>query len=177
MQQFEIQLRGGGCGKAKPILKVEENLIIGVPKDLLIKLENQINIINTKATLLVDPQQRNEVIIAIQWFIYNREHLNTFCVNQNLTQLIYTKSLNSARDLLKILPVYLRSSWFLCYQVLQICNDFLRIIYSFQIQNEGREMELTMQQELLQDVEEIKQSQILNKQIYGVQEQNMKYLL
>ncbi|CAK74527.1 unnamed protein product (macronuclear) [Paramecium tetraurelia] len=156
IQQFEIQLRGGGCGQAKPISKVEEKLIIGVPNDLLVKLENYVSIINNKASLLIDPQQRNEVIIAFQWFMYNREHLNTCCVNQNLTQSIYTKSLNSFRELLKILPIYLRSSWFLCYQVLQICNDFLRIIYSFQIQNEDRKMELTMQQELLQDVEEFK---------------------
>ncbi|CAK74525.1 unnamed protein product (macronuclear) [Paramecium tetraurelia] len=156
IQQFEIQLRGGGCGQSKPTSKVEEKLIIGVPNDLLIKLENYVSIINNKASLLIDPQQRNEVIIAFQWFMYNREHLNTCCVNQNLTQSIYTKSLNSFRELLKILPIYLRSSWFLCYQVLQICNDFLRIIYSFQIQNEDRKMELTMQQELLQDVEEFK---------------------
>ncbi|CAD8165613.1 unnamed protein product [Paramecium octaurelia] len=156
IQQFEIQLRGGGCGQAKPTQKVEDKLIIDVPKDLLIKLENYVNIINTKAPLLIDPQQRNEVIIAFQWFMYNREHLNTCCVNQNLTQSIYTKSLNCFRDLLKILPVYLRSSWFLCHQVLQICNDFLRIIYSFQVQNEDRQMELTMQQEFLQDVEEFK---------------------
>ncbi|CAD8190239.1 unnamed protein product [Paramecium pentaurelia] len=44
-----------------------------------------------------------------------------------------------------------------CYQVLQICNDFLKIIYSFLIQIMDIQMELTMQQEFLQDLEQFKE--------------------
>ncbi|CAD8120542.1 unnamed protein product [Paramecium sonneborni] len=156
-QQSFIHLRGGGCGQAKPTQKIEEKIIIGVPDNFLKNLEKYVDVINTKAQLLTDNSQRNEVIIACQWFMYNKEHLNMCCINNNLTQSIYTIMQNSFGNLLKILSVYLRASWFLCYQILQICNDFLRVIYSFQIQSQERYMDLQIQQQFLQDLEEFKE--------------------
>ncbi|CAD8072803.1 unnamed protein product [Paramecium sonneborni] len=164
------QLRGGGCGQSKQKGKNINEITMPeseIPSDFLKNLNDNVDKIIKKASLILDQGQKVEVLMAIQWIFNNREHLNTCCISNKLTISIYNLVLNNFEKLLKILPIYLRTNWYLCYQALQICNELARIIYSFQLKNDkcgfitsmlnrDRNFEVEKQQEYLNDLEEFK---------------------
>ncbi|CAD8122656.1 unnamed protein product [Paramecium sonneborni] len=150
-------LRGGGCGQSKQKGKNTTDNVLPeseIPHDFLTNLNDNIEKIIDKASKILDQGQKVEVLMAIQWFFYNREHLNTCCISNKLTTSICNLVQNNFENLLKILPVYLRANWYLCYQVLQICNELARILYSFQLKSDNRHLKVEKQQEYLNDLEE-----------------------
>ncbi|CAK75752.1 unnamed protein product (macronuclear) [Paramecium tetraurelia] len=57
---------------------------------------------------------------------------------------------------MKQLIIYIKLSGFLFKQLLQICNDLLRIIFSYLLQNEDRYMQDEIQKNFLEIIEEVK---------------------
>ncbi|CAD8113818.1 unnamed protein product [Paramecium primaurelia] len=135
-----MKLRGGGCGQLKA--KNHNQLLhldsVQLPDNFLIQLNNYLKFIVDEAPLLFDATKKNKVIKRIQWFIYNREHLNYLCNNEKVIFNFYEMAKANFENLLTVLVTYLRSSWFVCYQVLQICNDLLRVIYTFLVSESKR---------------------------------------
>ncbi|CAD8127672.1 unnamed protein product [Paramecium sonneborni] len=156
-----IKLRGGGCVTSvqersidKVIQNEQRNLEISLPDNFLEDLNNSLKLIVEQSKFIGDNNQRNAVLIKIQWFIYNREYLNSFCIDKKETSKIYELIQENFQSLLTVLTTYLRSSGFICYQVLQTCNELLRILFAFQLSNPKRFFEETVKQDYLQHIAE-----------------------
>ncbi|CAD8099382.1 unnamed protein product [Paramecium sonneborni] len=158
----KLNLRGGGCVKSQMDnvidvkLKSDQNLMISSqqPDNYQTNLNESLKFIVEEAQCIGDTTKRNEVLMKIQWFIYNREHLNYFCVNERETNKIYGLVQENFGNMLSVLTTYLRISGFICYQILQICNELLRIIYAFQLNNSQRCFEVSVQQDYIQKLSE-----------------------
>ncbi|CAK74528.1 unnamed protein product (macronuclear) [Paramecium tetraurelia] len=157
-----INLRGGGCGQSKvdcvidKKVKADQNLMISssLPDNYRTNLSDTLTIIVEGAKFIGDPTKRNELLMKVQWFIHNREHLNYFCIDQKETDKIYELVQENFDNILTVLATYLRISGFICYQILQICNELLRIMYAFQLNNPKRYFEASVQQDYLQKLSE-----------------------
>ncbi|CAD8193283.1 unnamed protein product [Paramecium pentaurelia] len=146
-----FQLRGGGCGLSnfcrsgqlpehQEMILTNENNVQNLdqkniqseklPNNFLKEFDQSVIVIQEGSISLVSQSKKNEVIIKIQWFIYNKQFFNKLCQEENTYELIKTDIDTNLLKLLEILPNYLEVSWFLCYQIAQVCNDLLRIIYS-----------------------------------------------
>ncbi|CAD8130707.1 unnamed protein product [Paramecium sonneborni] len=145
-------LRGGGCGSSieekniNSIIERDQNLLISSskPQNFISELNDCLNLLVEASKLFGDTTQKNSILMKIKWFNYNREHLNY----------LNNKKQEKFESLLTILTSYLRNSGFICYQVLQICNEFLRILYAFQLENPKRCFEISIQQDYLEKISE-----------------------
>ncbi|CAD8113161.1 unnamed protein product [Paramecium sonneborni] len=159
---YLVILRGGGCGKSKQQKNInsqqqkDENLInsVQIPKDYLTNLNNCLKLIIEEAKFIGDITKRNQVIKKILWFIHNREYLNNYCIDQKEGSQIYDSVSENFEKLLEALIIYLRNSGIICYQVLIICNELLKIMYSFQLGNSLRFLEEEKKQEYLSKLSE-----------------------
>ncbi|CAD8100388.1 unnamed protein product [Paramecium sonneborni] len=153
-----IKLRGGGCGTSQPEknimeqLEIDQNLKMSsqLPQNFQTNLNDSLNFIVEGAKQIGDTNQRNTVIMKIQWFIHNREHLNYFNIDKRETSKNYELIQGNFLKLLTVLTTHLRSSGFFCQQILQICNELLRILYAFQLDNPKRFFDDDVKQEYLQ---------------------------
>ncbi|CAD8165611.1 unnamed protein product [Paramecium octaurelia] len=161
-QKNMINLRGGGCGQSKvecvieKKVKADQNLMVSsqLPDNYRTNLIDTLNAITEGAKFIGDPTKRNELLMKVQWFIHNREHLNYFCIDQKETDKIYELVQENFGNILTVLATYLRISGFICYQILQICNELLRIMYAFQLNNYKRYFDVSVQQEYLSKLSE-----------------------
>ncbi|CAD8138216.1 unnamed protein product [Paramecium pentaurelia] len=157
-----IKLRGGGCRQNKEQKNItsqqqkNENYInsIQLPCGYLANLNNCLQLIFKEAIFIGETNKRKEVINNIQWFVHNREHLNKFCIDQKAISFVYENIKIHHESLLTVLIIYLRISGFLCYQVLQICNELLRIMYMFQFLESKRVFKEVEKQDYLQKLSE-----------------------
>ncbi|CAD8129033.1 unnamed protein product [Paramecium sonneborni] len=76
--------------------------------------------------------------MKVQWFIHHKEYLNYICFDIRETSKNYEIIYEKFESLLTVITTYLRSSGFICYQILQIFNELLRILYAFQLTNPQR---------------------------------------
>ncbi|CAD8111280.1 unnamed protein product [Paramecium sonneborni] len=162
LNNSDIRLRGGGCGKSKIQKNIDsqqkndenQQKQVQLPENYISNLTECLKFITEQATLIGDSNKRNEVIKKIQWFLYNREYLNNFCIDEKAGKKIYDLMTADFAQLLEVLIIYLRNSGFICYQILQICNELLRSIYSLLLKNSGRFFEEQVKQGYLQKLQE-----------------------
>ncbi|CAD8084348.1 unnamed protein product [Paramecium primaurelia] len=156
------KLRGGGCGQSKTKKKLDSQLqkdqnqmtSAQLPIDYEKNLIECLKLIVDEAQFFCDTNKRNEVIKKIQWFIYNREYLNYYCCDEQAVATIYELAKANFESLLTVLITYLRNSGFICYQILQICNELLRIMYIFQYREQKRFLKDEDKQNYIQKLSE-----------------------
>ncbi|CAD8125274.1 unnamed protein product [Paramecium sonneborni] len=161
-QKNRKSLRGGGCGSSieekniDSIINRDQNLLISSskPPNFISELNDCLNLLIEAAKLFGDTSQKNSILMKIQWFNHNREHLNYLCIDRRETTKNYELIQQKFESLLTILTSYLRSSGFICYQILQICNELLRILYAFQLENPKRCFDISVQQDYLEKISE-----------------------
>ncbi|CAD8180877.1 unnamed protein product [Paramecium octaurelia] len=157
-----VMLRGGGCGSSKSKKNLDSQLqqdqnymsALQLPENYLTNLNNYLKLIVDEAQLICETTKRNEQMKRIQWFIHNREYLNYYCNDKKEGSKIYELVKANFEGLLTVLITYLRNSGFICYQVLQICNELLRIIYIFQFRESKRLLKNEDQQDYIQKLSE-----------------------
>ncbi|CAD8077824.1 unnamed protein product [Paramecium sonneborni] len=137
------QLRGGGfaissCrfGQApqeQEIQNLTENMTQyekALPSNFQNEFDDSVNDIKEGFGNLFNNSIKNKIKIRIQWFSYNKNIFNKLCIQSEIKPDLKNKILVNLNYLLDALPNYLEVSWFLSYQIAQICNDLLRILYS-----------------------------------------------
>ncbi|CAD8182991.1 unnamed protein product [Paramecium pentaurelia] len=160
------KLRGGGCGlsvgqvvenqKLDQQLQKSQDQITSkqLPNNFSANLIESFKLIVDEARLFCEANKRNEIIKKIQWLIYNREYLNYYCCDEQANKAIYETAKTNFESLLKVLITYLRNSGFICYQILLICNELLRIMYVFQFREKKRFLKDEDKQNYIQKLSE-----------------------
>ncbi|CAD8073443.1 unnamed protein product [Paramecium sonneborni] len=147
-QHQNQQLRGGGFAmsscrfgqapQAQEIQNLTENMTLyeqELPENFKNEFDDSVNDIKDGFRNLFNNSIKNKIIIRIQWFSYNKNILNKLCIQSEIKSDLKNKIIDNLKYLLDALPNYLEVSWFLSYQIAQICNDLLRILYSQQLDN------------------------------------------
>ncbi|CAD8204148.1 unnamed protein product [Paramecium pentaurelia] len=148
-------LRGGGCVGSKA--KIKSQMQNTIPMNYLQTMKLNSQLIVDKCDQLLDNFSRNEIMMSLQWFFYNRYWICEICKNDNLILMLYDLALNQFRQLISFISVYLRGSSCLCYYVLEVSNDLLMIIYTYQLKDEQRVLLVEVHDELLSMIDIIKQ--------------------
>ncbi|CAD8199852.1 unnamed protein product [Paramecium octaurelia] len=166
IDKYYICLRGGGCGTTKiepqPISLTKQT---GLQKsNLLDDLRKYSKIISEKSSTVFDKAQSDEVMIAIQWFNFNKENFDRLCQNDRQVAQAFDIALISLDQVLRQITVYLRASGFLCLQILQICNDLFRIVFSVLLKNQDRFIEDSYKQQILEYLSEFENNLKLESQ-------------
>ncbi|CAD8100903.1 unnamed protein product [Paramecium primaurelia] len=138
-------LRGGGCGGTK----IKNDMHTTIPTNYIQNMKSNSQLLVDKCNQLQDNFSRNEIMISLQWFFDNRYWICEICKNDNLILKIYDIALSQFQQLISVIPIYLRGSGCLCYYVLEVCNDLLMIIYTYQLKDEKRFLYTDLHGELL----------------------------
>ncbi|CAD8179343.1 unnamed protein product [Paramecium pentaurelia] len=159
-----LSLRGGGCigSKAKTTIQMQNK----IPMNYLLKMKINSQLLVDKCDQLLDNFSRNEIMMSLQWFSDNRYWICEICKNDNLILMLYDLALNQFRQLISVISVYLRGSGCLCYYVLEVCNDLLLIIYTYQLNDEKRFLLFEVHGELLSMIDIIKQDLEVHKNFW-----------
>ncbi|CAK64564.1 unnamed protein product (macronuclear) [Paramecium tetraurelia] len=155
-------LRGGGCGGSKK----KSQMSITIPINYQSTMKQNCQILIDKCDQISDGFSRNELMMSIQWFSDNRYWICEICKNDNLILMLYDVALNSFRQLISVIPVYLRGSGCLCYYVLEVCNDLLLIIYTYQLNDDSRYLTVEMHGDLLTEIDIIKNDLEIHKNFW-----------
>ncbi|CAD8114051.1 unnamed protein product [Paramecium primaurelia] len=150
-----LSLRGGGCVGSKA--KIKSQMQNTIPMNYLQTMKLNSQLLVDKCDQLLDNFSRNEIMMSLQWFFDNRYWICEICKNDNLILMLYDLALNQFRQLISVISVYLRGSGCLCYYVLEVCNDLLMIIYTYQLKDEQRVLLVEVHDELLSMIDIIKQ--------------------
>ncbi|CAD8121214.1 unnamed protein product [Paramecium sonneborni] len=176
-QKFVINLekktlRGGGCGWSVEQDIQSSNLPCYIPLDFSSNIKKYSNIIAEKASIIFDKIKKNEVLIAFLWFQDNAIYIQSLCQNDQITLKHYSLIEKTLEKLMKCLDIYLQSSGYLFYQLLQICNCLIRVIFSYQLKNKDRFMQENLKQVFLEqiaNIESLMQIESINIWITGVE--------
>ncbi|CAD8130201.1 unnamed protein product [Paramecium sonneborni] len=147
-------LRGGGCcggksGGSKSVIEMQSTLGMDYRKTM----QSNCQLIIDKCDQVYDNFSRNEIMMSLQWFIDNRYKICEICKNDYWILMLYDLALKQLRQLVEVISIYLRESGCLCYYVLEVCNDLLLIIYTYQLNDEKRFLLTEVQIELLSKIE------------------------
>ncbi|CAD8117148.1 unnamed protein product [Paramecium primaurelia] len=158
-------LRGGGCGSFKMNPRTYGNLQSDI-QDIQIfitKFNSFVEIICAKADVAINSIESQEIMIAIQWFIFQEE--NIYKLNQNPQNIMksYNLIVEGIRKLLKSCLIYIRTDSFKCLHILQITASLSKVIFSFHVMNSDRIMNFDLQKEFLDISDELKQQIELEK--------------
>ncbi|CAD8172290.1 unnamed protein product [Paramecium pentaurelia] len=153
------RLRGGGCAATKNTQEKITQLNNKLPINFASKIKDHTNIISEKSSTFSDKLYQDEILSSFQWFYNHKEYFQILCNDDQLNSIFYHLIETCAETLLKQLIIYIRLSGFLFYQLLDICNDLFRVIFSYQLKNEDRYMQESLKQSLLEMISEI-ESQI-----------------
>ncbi|CAD8077908.1 unnamed protein product [Paramecium sonneborni] len=104
-----------------------------LPQNFSTDFDDSVSEIEKGFSDLSNNSVKNKVILRIQWFSYNKNIFNNISNQSTINTDLKNKINDNLNKLLDVLPNYLDVSWFLCYQIAQICNDLLRILYSHQL--------------------------------------------
>ncbi|CAD8135690.1 unnamed protein product [Paramecium octaurelia] len=155
---------GGGCGswKINPLksgfLKSDQELYI-----FFNKFNFYVEKICTKAVVAADQSESQEIMMALQWFIFQEENIYNLNKNDEGVVKSYDLILEGIRKLLKSCLIYIRTNSFKCLYILQITASLSKIIFSFHVLNEKRFMRCDLQQEFLDISDELKQQMQIEK--------------
>ncbi|CAD8129617.1 unnamed protein product [Paramecium sonneborni] len=141
-------LRGGGCAASK-IQRVGDFFTL-----FIFHVEKIIS----KATVAANPQESQEIMISIQWFMFQEEYFYQLSKNTENFVKTYDLILGGIRGLLKSCLIY--------SEVISLYTTALlsKMIFSFHIMNEGRFCRLSLQQEFLDISDELEQQMEKMKQ-------------
>ncbi|CAD8103719.1 unnamed protein product [Paramecium primaurelia] len=143
----QLFLRGGGCGMSNTNIdqQSEKNDIQTQVYDFFSKFNHYIQIIESKASVAANQQESSEIMIAIQWFIFQEE--NIYKINKNVQSVkkSYDLILDGIRRQLISCQTYIRSDSFKCLYILQIKTFLSKVIFSFHLMNDERFMKCEIQ--------------------------------
>ncbi|CAD8058767.1 unnamed protein product [Paramecium sonneborni] len=155
------QLRGGGCITTSKINNKTPQIFRKLPLNYVIKMKQNCRILIDKSDQQLDPFQRDEIMMSLQWFQDNRIWIYEICKNDDYTKMVYDAAKNCFTQLISKILIYLKGSGCICYYVLEVCNDFLLIIYTYLvkkgIQGQDRQIQVISLIELLPIVDLIQQ--------------------
>ncbi|CAD8119818.1 unnamed protein product [Paramecium sonneborni] len=165
-------LRGGGCGSSIELASQPLNLPSYIPVNFSSNIKKYSDIIVEKASIIFDKMKKNEVLIALLWFQDNAIYIQSLCLNDQMTLKHYPLIEKTLENLMKCLDIYLQSSGYLFYQLLQICNCLIRVIFSYQLKNEDRFLQENLKQVFLEqiaNIETLMQIESTNIWITGIE--------
>ncbi|CAD8083956.1 unnamed protein product [Paramecium sonneborni] len=168
IQKTKFLLRGGGCGTSQMIQYRQKTKISKKDKDqdidnFISRFNFYVEQIFTKPAVATNQQESQEIMIAIQWFIYQEEII--YKLNKNAAKVMksYDLILEGIRKLLKSCLIYIRTDQFKCYYIIQIITSLSKVIFSFHIMNDERFMKCDVQKEFLNITCELKQQMEIEK--------------
>ncbi|CAD8113595.1 unnamed protein product [Paramecium primaurelia] len=152
-------LRGGGCGSFRMNPRTYENLQSDIQDidNFITKFSSFVEIICAKADVAINSIESQEIMIAIQWFIFQEE--NIYKLNKNPQNIMksYNLIVEGIRKLLKSCQIYIRTDQFKCLYILQITASLSKVIFSFHVMNSDRIMNFDLQKEFLDISDDLKQ--------------------
>ncbi|CAD8089148.1 unnamed protein product [Paramecium sonneborni] len=163
MNKNILTLRGGGCGSSQimptnPSLKDKDQDI----ENFITKFDFYVEKICAKAAVAANQSESQEIMIAIQWFIFQEE--NIYKLNKNAEKVKKSYNLiEGIRKLLKSCLIYVRTDPFKCFYILKTTASLSKIIFSFHIINDKRFMKCDLQKEFLDISDELKQQMEIEK--------------
>ncbi|CAD8214878.1 unnamed protein product [Paramecium pentaurelia] len=152
-------LRGGGCGSFRMNPRTYGNLQSDIQDidNFITKFNSFIEIICTKADVAINSIESQEIMIAIQWFIFQEE--NIYKLNKNPQNIMksYNLFVEGIQKLLKSCQIYIRTDQFKCLYILQITASLSKVIFSFHVMNSNRIMNFDLQKKFLDISDDLKQ--------------------
>ncbi|CAD8204077.1 unnamed protein product [Paramecium pentaurelia] len=161
----ESFLRGGGCGNSKsnPVQVQNSNNIQPDVHEFFSRFNYYISTIDSKSHMTANEQESQEIMIAIQWFIYQEENIYNLNKNTQYVKKSYDLILDGIIRLIKSCLMYIRTDPFKCLYILQITSSLSKVIFSFHLINEERFMNSETQRQFLQISSELEQLMEIEK--------------
>ncbi|CAD8198799.1 unnamed protein product [Paramecium octaurelia] len=158
-----IHFAGGGCvlvNQLKSGISQSDNQDL---YNFFNKFYFYVEKICTKAVVAADSSESQEIMIALQWFIFQEE--NIYNLNKNAQSVVksYDLILKGIKKLLKSCLICIRTDSFKCLYILQITASLSKVIFSFHVLNEKRFMKCDLQQEFLDISDELRQQMQIEK--------------
>ncbi|CAD8088614.1 unnamed protein product [Paramecium primaurelia] len=119
----------------------------------------------TQAVVAADQSESQEIMIAIQWFIYQEDNICKLNKSSKSVAKSYDLIFFGIRELLKSSLIYVQTDPFKCFYILQITASLSKVIFSFHLINKKRFMECDLQQELLEICDKLRQQMEIEKMI------------
>ncbi|CAD8116746.1 unnamed protein product [Paramecium primaurelia] len=138
-------LRGGGCGSFRMNPRTYENLQSDIQDidNFITKFSSFVEIICAKADVAINSIESQEIMIAIQWFIFQEENIYKLNKNpQNIMKSYNPKIIEKLLDL---------------YQKRLITVSLSKVIFSFHVMNSDRIMNFDLQKEFFDISDDLKQ--------------------
>ncbi|CAD8173681.1 unnamed protein product [Paramecium pentaurelia] len=158
-------LRGGGCGSFKMNPRTYESLKSDIQdiENFIAKFNSFVEIICAKAAVAINSIESQEIMIAIQWFIFQEE--NIYKLSKNTQHIInsYNLIIEGIQKLLKSCLIQIRTDSLKCLYILQITASLSKVIFSFHVMNGDRFMKIDLQKEFLDASDDLKQSMQIEK--------------
>ncbi|CAD8182028.1 unnamed protein product [Paramecium pentaurelia] len=165
MSQKESILLGGGC--CPPRTSPLEQLIQKSDNQDIYTFFNKfrfyVQIICTQAVVAADKSESQEIMIAIQWFIFQEENIYKLNKSSQSVAKSYDLIFQGIRELLKSCLIYVRTDPFKCFYILQITASLSKVIFSFHLKNDKRFMECDLQKEILEICDKLRQQMEIEK--------------
>ncbi|CAD8157456.1 unnamed protein product [Paramecium octaurelia] len=139
MSQMESNLRGGGCGTS-----IRNPLYSEISKF-------------AKAVVAADNSESQEIMIALQWFIFQEENIYNLTKNAQSVAKCQNLILEGIRKLLKGQQIPLN------VYISQTTASLSKVIFSFHLLNKESFMKCDLQQEFLEISDELRQQMEIEK--------------
>ncbi|CAD8117386.1 unnamed protein product [Paramecium primaurelia] len=151
MNKRTSSLRGGGCGTFRMFPRTQENLKSDISdiENFINKFNHFVEIIFTKAAVAINSIQSQEIMIAIQWFVFQEEII--YKLNKNPLNIIksYNLIVEGIKKLLQSCLIYIRTDSFKCLYILQLTTYLYKVIFSFHVINSETILKVDLQKEFL----------------------------
>ncbi|CAD8098007.1 unnamed protein product [Paramecium primaurelia] len=152
-------LRGGGCGSIKiiPNSEVDFKADIYDIENFITRFDSVVQIIHTKVDDAANQSEAQEIMIAIQWFIFLEENIYKLIKNAQKVMKSYNLIIDGILKLLKSCLIYVRTDSFKCLFILRTTSSLSKVIFIFHMRKGQRLMNCDTQKQFLDICDELKQ--------------------
>ncbi|CAK70857.1 unnamed protein product (macronuclear) [Paramecium tetraurelia] len=158
-------LRGGGCGSTKTIPYTDVDLKSDIyDTDIFItRFDSIVQIISSKATVAANQSEAQEIMIAIQWFIFQEENIYKLIKNEEKVMKSYNLIIDGIQKLLKSCLIYIRTDSFKSLFILRISASLSKVIFSFHMRKAQRFINWDTQNQILDICDQLRQEMSIEK--------------
>ncbi|CAD8102606.1 unnamed protein product [Paramecium primaurelia] len=165
LNKITSSLRGGGCGSIKtiPYTDIVIKSDIQDIENFITRFDYFVQTIYSKAAVAANQSEAQEIMIAIQWFIFQEENIYKLIKNSQKVLKSYNLLIDGILKLLKSCLIYVRTDSFKCLFILRTTASLSKVIFSFHIRKEQRFMNCDTQKQFVDICDELRQQMEIEK--------------
>ncbi|CAD8202672.1 unnamed protein product [Paramecium pentaurelia] len=165
LNKITSSLRGGGCGSIKTIPNTEIVLKSDIQdiENFITRFDSFVQTIYAKAAVAANQSEAQEIMIAIQWLIFQEENIYKLIKNAQKVLKSYNLIIDGILKLLKSCLIYVRTDSFKFLFILRTTASLSKVIFSFHIRKDQRFMNCDTQKQFVDICDELRQQMEIEK--------------